>query len=163
MSCYIYYYLKKKDISVEDFKVCLAHLCTSDAREMTDNVIEYVAYNEKEDDLYKHYLPLSSDLLNKTINYYNDKVKELETSKARYEQELAESKELYLKANNEVVLNDIKSKIDDAIESIKWCNEEIEHNKYLSIYLENAVKGVLEENNDYELDKGPYEIIYYMG
>lgn len=145
MSCYIYYYLKKKDTSVKDFKVCLAHLCTSDAREMANTVTGYVAYNEKEDDMYKHYLPLSSDLLNETINYYNDKVKDLEKSKVRYEKELEEAKELYLKASSELVLEDIKSRINDATEMISWCNEELEHNKYLGIYLENAVKGILEE------------------
>lgn len=158
MSCYIYFYLKKKDTPE---KVCLAHLCTSDARELSDG-LEGVTYNVCYGGGDK---PLTKELLDNTITFYDSQVQEMKESKIEYQKELEEAKELYLKATSELVLNDIKETISSAERMISWCDEESERFEYLKYYIMYAVRDVLEENDKYIKDgkTNDYELVYYMG
>ena len=180
MSCYIYFYLKKKDTPMKDWHLCLAHLCTSDARDIMSELeafgsgitYNYNNYDDKEKDpMYDHYTPLTDELLNNTIAYYNSKIQDRKESKARYEKELQENKELYLKATSKAVLDDIKESIKTVEEMISWCDEEIENFSSLERYISNTVIGILNENNRYEynketkeyIKKNDYELVYYVG
>lgn len=178
MGCYIYFYLKKKDTPVKDFKICLAHLCTSDARELSDDLDSFgnsrtydVCYSKEKDPMYGHCNKLSDDLLKNTIDYYNSKVSEMKESKARYKKELQEANENYLKAANKVVLEDIKETIHACEEMIAWCDEETERFAELGSYITHAVRDVLDENAHYDysketnehIKKNDYELVYYMG
>jgi len=180
MSCYIYFYLKRKDTPAKDWHLTLAHLCTSDARELSDELSDFksgVTYNvnydrkEEDDPNYGYYTPLTPELLSNTIEYYRSKVQEYKDSKHKYEDELERAQALYVIAKTELALEDIKKTMDDAIEMISWCNEEIAKNEAYAYYIENAVAGVLEENERYDYNKetnthnavNDYELIYYMG
>lgn len=178
MSCYIYFHLKKKDTPIKDWRLSLAHLCTSDARELSnelenfDSGVTYnVCYNKEEDPMYGYCNKLSDELLNNTIKYYSSKVSAIEESKAKYEKELQEANEKYLKAVNKIVLEDIKETILGREKMISWCDEEIERFTGLGGYIAHAVRDVLDENADYEynketneiIKKSDYELVYYMG
>lgn len=179
MSCYIYFYLKKKDTPMKDWHICLAHLCTSDARELMCELEDFgsgVTYNfgydnKEKDPMYDLYTPLTDELLDNTIAYYDSKIQETKESKAKYEKELQKNRELYLKATSQVVLNDIKESISTVGELISWCDEEIERFSSLRYYISNTVRDVLDENNHYEYNKetknhikeNDYELVYFVG
>lgn len=178
MSCYIYFYLKKKDTPIKDWKLCLAHLCTSDARELSGDLSGFsngetytMFLEDKNDPMYGNYSPLSQNLLDNTIAYYDYKIQEMKDSKVKYEKELQEAKENYLKASSKVILDDIKETISTMEEMYSWCDEEIERFSSLRSYILDAVQGVFEENTQYSYNqetkehhkKNDYELVYYMG
>ncbi len=163
---------------MKDWHICLAHLCTSDARELadalseTDETYEVDCGNffssgreKKEDPNYGHYKPLSIDLVNRTIQYYRDEIADKKESIVSYTKDKEDAEKLYLQATSQLVLDDLKGRIRNDDEMIAWCSEEIERLAAYSNYIADAVLGVLEENDEYTVDgkTNEYELVYYMG
>ena len=138
MSQYLSFKLMNK--TNPEIKVDLGYWCTSIARGIVmqfNGIFPYTEINVKLDvDTLKSYI----DELHKEIDNYKDNLYEKQEEKEKY-------LELLLRADTQVVFDNIKENIDDIDESINEWNDEIDTWSMVEDKL-NFILSILEDNKD---------------
>ena len=138
MSQYLSFKLMNK--TNPEIKVDLGYWCTSIARGIArqfNGIFPYTEINVKLDvDTLKSYI----DELHKEIDNYKDNLYEKQEEKEKY-------LELLLRADTQVVFDNIKENIDDIDESIDEWNDEIDTWSMVEDKL-NFILSILEDNKD---------------
>ena len=151
MSCYLYYYLRKKDLPENEDGIWLTEFPTSLAREL-DKEIGYE---------YEKRTVLDDDLANATSEFYEKRINELKTVLAKCEERARDLRALYVQAQSECVLNDIKDEMSANEELKEYELEQLEDYSWYQGRFDVVCDILATTAPTGELND--YEIVYYIG